>query len=185
MKPAGCGALATAFRLPDTPLKGTPTLGDASPRHGAARGPACSSMHTHMRCTLAERARTQMLHSRRKVTCRARPGLPPPPPTDPPPSPDPHPPTNAHHYTPCLPAGSPRRRGRTTPVWCTPPPPSPAQPCLQEAPDVVVRPLQYGVDPHEGRPARRAGAEGLLLRRIRVAPARQRLFDNNPRLKPE
>lgn len=45
---------------------------------------------------------------------------------------------------------------------------------LQEAPDVVIGPLQNGVDPHEGRPAHRAGAERLLVCRVRVAPAWRR-----------
>ncbi len=46
--------------------------------------------------------------------------------------------------------------------------------CLQEGPDVVVAPVQNGVDAHEGRPAGRRGAERFLVGRVWVAPAAAR-----------
>ena len=42
---------------------------------------------------------------------------------------------------------------------------------LKEGPDVVVSPVQNGVDSHEGRPSGAAGAEGFLLRCVGVASA--------------
>jgi hypothetical protein len=40
----------------------------------------------------------------------------------------------------------------------------------QEAPDIVVGPVEDGVDAHEGRPAFRAWAEELLVSGIGIAP---------------
>jgi hypothetical protein len=42
----------------------------------------------------------------------------------------------------------------------------------QEGPDIAVAPVEDRVDAHEGRPAGRGGAEGLLPARVRVAAAR-------------
>ena len=44
---------------------------------------------------------------------------------------------------------------------------------LEEAPHVCVRPPQDRVDPHEGRPARAAGAEFVLPACIWIASAAQ------------
>ena len=44
---------------------------------------------------------------------------------------------------------------------------------LEEAPDIRIRPAQDGVYPHEGRPARAAGAELVLPARIRIPSAVQ------------
>ena len=44
---------------------------------------------------------------------------------------------------------------------------------LEEAPHICIRPAQDRVHPHEGRPARAAGAELVLPARIRIPSAAQ------------